>query len=268
MNTTQLEKLNQWARKSTLEQIKNLSEDEILNMAIERPGHVGQFGFMLQLGYFKSQDHLAKITHALMIRLGQVENVKEKKQNMENTLGTSEISMEEFDKVGEVSKRFSENGVSENPPKFVIVVGGVGSGKTTMRRQTYSTGYVNFEFGEILTAIKKALGDDGSRSNRLVSLACDFILHESLDKKKNIVIEIIGDNKELIDPVLDGMKKLGYDVSVELILCDPVEAYKRHLKLVEEDKDYLSAFFTQEATLSFFYNRLDLGKMPEAIQGS
>ena len=34
------------------------------------------------------------------------------------------------------------------------------------------------------------------------------------------------------------------------------------LKAVEEDKDYLSAYFSQEATLSFFYQQLKFGEMP------
>lgn len=175
---------------------------------------------------------------------------------------TVQFSGEEFIKIGEIAKPFWENGLSENPPKIVILMGGVGSGKTTIRRQKYSKGYVNFDFGEILTVVKRAIGEDDPKLTSYVSLACDLILRECISEKKNIVIEIIGDSKELIDPVLDGMKKIGYDISLEYIHCDPVEAYKRHLKLVEEDKDYLSAHFTQEATLSYFYSQLDLGEMP------
>ena len=45
-----------------------------------------------------------------------------------------------------------------------------------------------------------------------------------------------------------------------------VEAYKRHLNAVKEDPEYLSAHFTQEATLSFFYQQLELGEMPVSAQ--
>jgi len=89
-----------------------------------------------------------------------------------------------------------------------------------------------------------------------------MILQESIGAKKNIVIEIIGDNEKIIIPVIDKMKEIGYETSLEIIHCDPVEAYKRHLKAVEEDKDYISSYFTQEATLSFFYQQFQLGKMP------
>jgi len=84
MNINNLEELNQKACKLTTEQIKNLTEDEILSMAMERPGHPGAFGFMLGLPYFKSSGHLAKTTYALMKRLMKVDNLKEKMVNKGN----------------------------------------------------------------------------------------------------------------------------------------------------------------------------------------
>jgi hypothetical protein len=187
-----------------------------------------------------------------------------KKEIEKNSQKVTHFTGEEFIRIGEIAKSFWQNCPSEHPPKFVIMMGGVGSGKTTVRRQRYSSGYVNFDYTEIMIAVEKAVGKDEPRLESYVSLANSIILQECIVDKKNIVIEITGDNKEILDPVLDGMKKLGYDISIEFIHCDPVEAYKRHLKAVEEDKDYVSAYFTQEATLSFFYQRLGLGPMPAA----
>ncbi len=173
-----------------------------------------------------------------------------------------QFSGEEYIKIGEIAKPFWENGVSENPPKLVVLTGGVGSGKTTIRRQKYSVGYVNFDFGDILAAVKKTVGEDDPKLFSYVSLACNLILRESIEAKKNIVIEIIGENKEVLDTLIDGMSKVGYKVSFVFIACEPTEAYKRHVKAVGEDPDYLSAHFTQEATLAFFYDQLGLGEMP------
>lgn len=177
-----------------------------------------------------------------------------------------QFSWDEYMKIIEFAKQFLENGISENPPKFVIFIGGVGSGKTTIRRQKFANGYVNFEFGEIYNATEKEFGEDNARLSDYAALASDMILKESIEGKKNIVVEIIGENKEVIDPVVNKMKDIGYDISIQAIYCDPVEAYERHIKAVKEDKKYLSAHFTQEATLSFFYNQLNLGKMPRATK--
>ena len=176
---------------------------------------------------------------------------------------TVQLSSEDFAQLEKVAISFSNNGKSETPPKFVIFTGGVGSGKTTIRKQDYFENYVNFEFGEILNAIKKEFGDDNPKLNAYISLTCDMILDESLGSKKNIVIEIIGDNYDVITPVIDKVKELGYEISIQAITCDPEEAYKRHLNAVKADPEYLSAHFTQEATMTFLYKKLGLGNLPQ-----
>src|SRR3990167_3567091 len=89
--------------------------------------------------------------------------------------------------------------------------------------------------GEILNAIKKEFGEDNPKLSSYAAMASDMILRESLENKKNIVIEIIGDNYDVITPVIDKMKENEYEVSVKGITCDPAEAYKRHLNAVKED---------------------------------
>lgn len=174
-----------------------------------------------------------------------------------------QFSGEEFVQIGKIAKLLWERGTTENPPKFVVFMGGIGSGKTTMRRRQFASGYVHFDFGEFYTAIKKVMGEDNPKLTAFTALASEMILQESIEGKKNIVIEVIGEALCPITPVIDKMKEIGYAVSLNAITCDPAEAYERHMKAVDEDKDYISAYFTQEATLSFFYGRLDLGAIPK-----
>ena len=91
---------------------------------------------------------------------------------------------------------------------------------------------------------------------------CTLILQDSIEKKKNIVIEIIGDELDLIKPVIDKMASIGYKVEICGVLADPVVSYERLLKARKEDKDYVSAEDTEEPTLSFFYSLLRMGEMP------
>lgn len=74
MNIKKLEGINNLASSLSVEQIKNLSDQEILSMVMQRPGHPGQKGFMLQPRYFKSNKHFSEITYALMERLRKIEN--------------------------------------------------------------------------------------------------------------------------------------------------------------------------------------------------
>lgn len=56
----------------TVEQIENLSDEEIVGLSMENPSHQGQYGFMLSPKYFKSTEHFADILCALHHRLRKV----------------------------------------------------------------------------------------------------------------------------------------------------------------------------------------------------
>jgi hypothetical protein len=73
-----LDELNKYISRLSLTEIENLTDDQILMLAMERPGHHGQYGFMLQLPYFKSPDHLSETMFALMKRLQHIDNLNEK----------------------------------------------------------------------------------------------------------------------------------------------------------------------------------------------
>ena len=174
-----------------------------------------------------------------------------------------QFSADEFRTISDVAISFLQNGVPENPPNFVIFMGGVGVGKTTIRREKYKDGYVHLDFGEIHLALEKTDGKSHQRLAEYALSASDIILRESINDKKNIVIEIIGDSYDLIVPVIEKMKDIGYKLDIVGLTGDIVECRQRHLKAVEEDPDYISAHFTQEPTLSVFYNQLELGNMPK-----
>lgn len=175
---------------------------------------------------------------------------------------TIQITEDEVLKLTEIVKPFWEKGVANIPAQLVILTGGVAAGKTTIRRQKFSDGYVQFEYGDIYTAIKKATDVEESKLINYAIFASNLVLKESLAAKKNIVTEVIGDNESLISPIIDEMIKNGYKVSINYVSSDPVEAYQRHLKAVKEDEDYWSAHFTQGETLLAFYNQLDLPLPP------
>lgn len=177
---------------------------------------------------------------------------------MSNQQKTVELSRDEFLKVSEVVSMFLERGTSENMPTLVIFMGGVGAGKTTIRRQQFDRGYVHFEFGEIYLAVKKAFGEDNPRLADLATLTSSILLSESMEKKKNIVTEIIGEDPDSLTSLIDKMEAAGYKISLKYIECDVAEAYQRHKKAVEEDPDYISAAHMQEVTFSIFNHQLGI----------
>jgi hypothetical protein len=164
-------------------------------------------------------------------------------------------------KLGKIAKSFTEKGISPASPELVILTGGIASGKTTSRRKFFAEGYVNLDYWDIYLAVEKEFGEGNKNLIGFVSLVGDMILYESIEARKNIVIEIVGSEEKVFKPVMDCMKDIGYKLVMQIVLCEPVQAYERHLRAVENDKNYRSAFYTEKPTLLFFYKYFKLGDM-------
>lgn len=74
MNT--LEIFNRWLSQLSPEDINNLTDDEVMAHAMERPGHPGQLGFMFKIDYFRSSEHFAEASFAIMQRLSKSKQTK------------------------------------------------------------------------------------------------------------------------------------------------------------------------------------------------
>ena len=70
------------------------------------------------------------------------------------------------------------------------------------------------------------------------------LARKAISEKRNIVMEIIGNEEEECRSLIDAMVAMGYKISLQQVYCDPAEAHKRHMKAVEEDPHYISAYFT------------------------
>jgi hypothetical protein len=66
-----LKEYNLFICKLSREQIEDLSDEEIRELAIERPGHPGQYGFLLDPTFFRSDAHVAETLKALLDRLAK-----------------------------------------------------------------------------------------------------------------------------------------------------------------------------------------------------
>ena len=184
-------------------------------------------------------------------------------KDQQNDKGSvSSITGDEYLKIVEIIKPILESVKSSDSPKFVFITGGIGAGKTTIRRNEFSKDYINFDFAEISKAVEKAFDQKPTRLIDYSFWACDMILGDSITNHKNIVVELIGDNVDQITILATKMKELGYEVNINGIVCDVAEAYKRHMKATTEDKDYMSSYFSYELTLVSLYTHLGLGKVP------
>jgi hypothetical protein len=118
---------------------------------------------------------------------------------------TFALTGDEFLRVGEVAEFFLNKGLSPEEPEFVIFMGGIAVGKTTIRHENYAGDYVHFDFGEIFNETEDEFGKEAPRLTTYAALASKIILTESLKRRKNIVIEIIGETEEPIKPISEKM---------------------------------------------------------------
>ena len=175
---------------------------------------------------------------------------------------SEDLSREDVATLFAMTNFFVERGTSESPPKFVVVTGGTGAGKTTVRRDRYGSGFVHLDSGEIEAAVVAHFGADHPRLPLYVRMVNDWVSRESLAQRKNIVIELIGDDAEILRVLMDKMKEIGYEVSGEYVYCDLSEAINRHTAAAMTDKDYHSSYFTEDVTLLYLFMHLGLDSEP------
>jgi len=144
----------------------------------------------------------------------------------------------------------SGNRVKELPtdkqPQFVLFMGGVASGKTTMRRQQYAKGYVHIDAAEIFAQLTggQYAAFPGAYLAELESLGSK-LAKDAVNAKKNIVMEIIGDSLEMQQAIAEAVSSIGYSVHAQVLTCSVEEAQRRHKHACDTDVNYISAYYTQ-----------------------
>lgn len=128
-------------------------------------------------------------------------------------------------------------------PQFILIMGGVCSGKTTFRKEKYSDGYIIIDAGEIFIELSKGEYFDfpshlEDEMNKIGLAKCRNVIN----KRENIVTEIIGTEYEAVQEILDLMHKVGFETKIEYLECSMDEAWKRN---VNRSADDISAHYCE-----------------------
>jgi len=147
----------------------------------------------------------------------------------------------------EVNKFFDESSESRGEsPKFVLITGVTGAGKTTLRREKYKKGYVNLDAADIYISVGKGeLFEVSEEEEKKLEMIGSLIAKRAIAEKRNIVTEIIGASQHAIESFMQPFLSIGYKTELNYVDCDPVEAYKRHYNAVQTDKTYMSSYYCQ-----------------------
>jgi dephospho-CoA kinase len=144
----------------------------------------------------------------------------------------------------EVNRLFNDLSIAESgDPKAVILMGGVATGKTTLRMRDYSQGYVVIDAAEIFHHMSR--GDatlnfpDALRES--LELIGTQIARRALEERRNIVTEIIGAKPEPTKDLISWLRALGYKAEMVGVTCDVEEAMRRN----EARGDNISAYYAE-----------------------
>ena len=138
----------------------------------------------------------------------------------------------------------SANTTMTHQPTLVLILGGPAAGKTRFRRERYSAGYVTIDAGEIFLLFpesKDCAEFPGPLEEELNMVGHD-IAKKAIERRYDIVTEMIGEVPDDIAAVSVAMRKAGYRIQAECLTCDIAVALERNL---QRGPDNISAYFTQ-----------------------
>lgn len=146
------------------------------------------------------------------------------------------------DLAAEAERFFDDTSLSgSEAPRFVLLLGGVSSGKTWTRRRRYKRGFVIVDAAEIFISLSRGgyydfpdgLAEPMHAIGALVAL-------RAVGERRSIVTEMLATDRERFESVFRAMTAAGYQAEVVWIECDPAEGARRNA--ARGDLDISSAF--------------------------
>lgn len=146
-----------------------------------------------------------------------------------------------MDVSAEVDRLFDDSSIpADDQPVAVIIWGGVAAGKTTLRKQKYSSGYVLIDAADIYRSLCRAefVSFPGPFEDAIETIG-RTAAERALSEGRNIVTEIIGCYDDYLLHLSRSLRSIGYRVEGICITCDVEEAVRRH---ESRNKDNISAY--------------------------
>ena len=193
------------------------------------------------------RDQLVKSLEKWKVRTLAVNALQEAKNEQETSYGAIKMDPDKYLALLKIIDDFCLRGKQEKVPQFMVIMGGIGVGKTTIRKAIYANDWVIADPNDIFQAVKRTIGPEGDIP--YVYFAGVEIVRRAINERRNILIEVTGDKLEPLKKVLDGMEALGYKLDLKAIHNDIEKSWQNNLN---RDKDNTSALYTQDEVYSWF----------------
>lgn len=154
------------------------------------------------------------------------------------------MPIERFNITALVDQHFSDDSLPDTPPpELAILIGGPAVGKTTIRKEKFSRGYVIIDAAKIFTLLEgweeQPFPGELEEPMNMVGV---LVAERAIKERRNIVTELIGSDYAPTVALIEAMKNAGYKVTVHAITCDVEEAMRRNLA---RGNDEISAYFAE-----------------------
>jgi hypothetical protein len=144
----------------------------------------------------------------------------------------------------EVDRLFDDSSIpASGQPVAVIIFGAVAVGKTTIRKQKYSAGYVLIDAADIFLSLSQgeSLPFPGPLEEP-VEIIGMMATQQALSERRHIITEIVGAEAEPVKQLIGALRSIGYEVQGECIDCDIDEACRRN---ESRGDDNISAYYAE-----------------------
>jgi chloramphenicol 3-O-phosphotransferase len=162
----------------------------------------------------------------------------------------------------EVVRHFDDSSLSNGvEPRIVILLGGPAAGKTTIRKQRFSTGYVLVDAADVFLSLSRGeYFDFPGPFAELLNVIGPLIARRAIAERRHIVTELIGSEFEPTKALVEAMRAIGYRVEMQLITCDIEEAQRRNLS---RGDDNISAYYTEHYQRTWLHDAAAAALKPE-----
>ncbi len=146
----------------------------------------------------------------------------------------------------EVDAWFDDSSRSDSsekvPPRFVLVTGTPVSGKTRLRRDKFSKGFVTVDAGDIFRRLEQGeIVDFPGEFEWMLDLIGHTVAERAISERRHIVTEVFGGDPDEAVALLTRMKAIGYVTELAFVKSSTEQA---ELWNRSRDPDNISSYFT------------------------